>query len=74
MHIVEFLDGFESLHNMEGLVHAEFHFLFGDHAQAGFFWLNEQRAGILAEFGVTQQIFTSPADRRTEDYITGRFG
>jgi phosphate transport system ATP-binding protein len=40
----------------------------------GFFWLNEQGAGILAEFGATQQIFTSPADRRTEDYITGRFG
>jgi phosphate transport system ATP-binding protein len=40
----------------------------------GFFWLNEQRAGILAEFGVTQQVFTSPRDRRTEDYITGRFG
>jgi phosphate transport system ATP-binding protein len=40
----------------------------------GFFWLNEQRAGILAEFGETQQVFTSPRDRRTEDYITGRFG
>jgi phosphate transport system ATP-binding protein len=40
----------------------------------GFFWLNERHAGILAEFGATQQIFTSPADRRTEDYITGRFG
>jgi phosphate transport system ATP-binding protein len=40
----------------------------------GFFWLNEERAGILAEFGPTQQVFTSPRDRRTEDYITGRFG
>ena len=40
----------------------------------GFFWLNEQRSGILAEFGETQQMFTSPRDRRTEDYITGRFG
>ena len=40
----------------------------------GFFWLNEQRAGILAEFGDTEQVFTSPRDRRTEDYITGRFG
>ena len=40
----------------------------------GFFWLNEQKAGILAEFGATEQIFTSPRDRRTEDYITGRFG
>ncbi|MGA2974557.1 MAG: phosphate ABC transporter ATP-binding protein PstB [Spirochaetia bacterium] len=40
----------------------------------GFFWLNEQRAGVLAEFGATDQIFTSPGDRRTEDYITGRYG
>jgi phosphate transport system ATP-binding protein len=40
----------------------------------GFFWLDEQRAGILAEFGGTHQVFTSPRDRRTEDYITGRFG
>ena len=40
----------------------------------GFFWLNEQKAGILAEFGQTEQVFTSPRDRRTEDYITGRFG
>jgi phosphate transport system ATP-binding protein len=42
--------------------------------RTGFFWLNEEKAGILAEFGVTDQIFTSPRDRRTEDYITGRFG
>jgi len=42
--------------------------------RTGFFWLNEARAGILAEFGATEQIFTSPRDRRTEDYITGRFG
>jgi phosphate transport system ATP-binding protein len=40
----------------------------------GFFWLSEERAGILAEFGPTEQVFTSPRDRRTEDYITGRFG
>jgi phosphate transport system ATP-binding protein len=40
----------------------------------GFFWLNEQKAGILAEFGATEQVFTSPRDRRTEDYITGKFG
>jgi len=40
----------------------------------GFFWLNEHRAGILAEFGGTETIFTSPRDKRTEDYITGRFG
>ncbi len=30
--------------------------------------------GELVEFGTTDQIFTRPRDRRTEDYITGRFG
>ena len=32
------------------------------------------RAGQLIEFGPTTQIFTRPADKRTEDYVTGRFG
>jgi len=35
----------------------------------GFFLLGE-----LVEFDKTQKIFTTPADKRTEDYITGRFG
>ena len=30
--------------------------------------------GSLVEFDKTQKIFTTPADKRTEDYITGRFG
>ena len=30
--------------------------------------------GELIEFGRTQDIFTAPADKRTEDYITGRYG
>jgi phosphate transport system ATP-binding protein len=30
--------------------------------------------GHLVEMGDTDQIFTSPRERRTEDYITGRFG
>src|ERR1700687_2361396 len=30
--------------------------------------------GELSEFGETDKIFTSPSDRRTQDYITGRFG
>jgi phosphate transport system ATP-binding protein len=32
------------------------------------------RTGLLVEFDQTDTIFTSPADKRTEDYITGRFG
>ncbi len=34
-----------------------------------FFYLGE-----LIEFGATKQIFTNPAAKRTEDYVTGRFG
>jgi len=30
--------------------------------------------GELVEFGVTKELFTNPRDRRTEEYITGRFG
>ena len=30
--------------------------------------------GDLVEFGKTEQIFSMPTDKRTEDYITGRFG
>jgi phosphate transport system ATP-binding protein len=40
----------------------------------GFFWVNADWAGILVESGQTGQIFTNPHDKRTEDYITGRFG
>lgn len=30
--------------------------------------------GTLIEFGDTKQVFTNPAEKQTEDYITGRFG
>ena len=30
--------------------------------------------GHIVEFGATKRIFTNPAERKTEDYITGRFG
>jgi len=30
--------------------------------------------GVLLEFGETDQIFTRPREKRTEDYVTGRFG
>jgi phosphate transport system ATP-binding protein len=32
------------------------------------------RTGVMVEIGPTEQIFTSPTDQRTDDYITGRFG
>jgi len=34
----------------------------------------DDRAGSMVEFGETNEIFTNPKDKRTEDYITGRFG
>jgi phosphate transport system ATP-binding protein len=33
-----------------------------------------KRSGILVEYDRTDKIFTTPADKRTEDYVTGRFG
>jgi phosphate transport system ATP-binding protein len=37
--------------------------------QTAFFLMGE-----LVEYGDTQQLFSQPSDKRTEDYITGRFG
>ena len=34
----------------------------------------DTRTGVLVEFADTQQIFSNPADERTENYVTGRFG
>ena len=34
----------------------------------------KRRHGVLVEYDATARIFTQPADRRTEDYVTGRFG
>jgi phosphate transport system ATP-binding protein len=39
-----------------------------------FFTMDEDRAGYLMEYGETEQIFTNPTEKVTEDYITGRFG
>jgi phosphate transport system ATP-binding protein len=33
-----------------------------------------ERAGLLIEYDTTPTIFTQPSDKRTEDYVTGRFG
>jgi phosphate transport system ATP-binding protein len=33
-----------------------------------------QRTGMVVEYDETEVIFTNPKDRRTEDYVTGRFG
>jgi phosphate transport system ATP-binding protein len=41
---------------------------------AAFFMMAPDKAGELVEYGSTSQIFTNPRNKRTEDYITGRFG
>ena len=33
-----------------------------------------KRTGVLVEYDNTDKLFTNPADKRTEDYVTGRFG
>jgi phosphate transport system ATP-binding protein len=33
-----------------------------------------RRTGVLVEYDTTEKIFTNPSDKRTEDYVTGRFG
>ena len=39
-----------------------------------FLMMRPDRAGELVEFSNTDALFTGPKDKRTEDYITGRFG
>jgi phosphate transport system ATP-binding protein len=39
-----------------------------------FLMMRPDRAGELVEFSETDALFTTPKDKRTEDYITGRFG
>jgi phosphate transport system ATP-binding protein len=34
----------------------------------------DTRTGVLVEYDSTDKIFTNPAEKRTEDYVTGRFG
>ena len=39
-----------------------------------FFNMDDHRAGYLVEYSVTNELFTSPQNELTEQYITGRFG
>jgi phosphate transport system ATP-binding protein len=42
--------------------------------RTAFMLVGEGRVGELVEMGPTVELFSNPRDRRTEDYITGRFG
>jgi phosphate transport system ATP-binding protein len=39
-----------------------------------FMMMEEDKAGTLVEYAPTSRLFSNPKDKRTEDYITGRFG
>jgi len=41
---------------------------------AAFIMIDEKKTGKLVEYSPTSEMFIRPRDRRTEDYITGRFG
>lgn len=42
--------------------------------ETSFFLIDDKRRGYLVESGVTNEIFLNPKDKRTEDYISGKFG
>ena len=41
---------------------------------AAFMMIGDDKTGMLVEYDATDKIFANPKDKRTEDYITGRFG
>jgi len=41
---------------------------------AAFMMIDEKKSGFLVEYSPTTDMFSDPKDKRTEDYITGRFG
>jgi len=53
-------------HNMEQAVRVS--------DMAAFLMIGDDRAGMLVEYAPTLEMFSTPRDKRTEDYITGRFG
>jgi phosphate transport system ATP-binding protein len=42
--------------------------------QTAFFLTEDGNPGFVVEFGATEDVFSSPTDPRTEDYVNGRFG
>lgn len=42
--------------------------------KTAFFLIDQERCGYLVEYGVTEEVFLNPRDKRTEDYISGKFG
>ncbi len=42
--------------------------------KTAFFLIDQSRCGFLVEYGNTEEVFLNPRDKRTEDYISGKFG
>jgi len=42
--------------------------------ETGFFMVDENKTGYLVELDKTEKIFVNPDNKKTEDYISGRFG
>jgi phosphate transport system ATP-binding protein len=42
--------------------------------RSAFFWMDEDRAGYLVEYGATEALFQRPENELTERYISGRMG
>jgi len=55
-------------HNMQQAARAS------DHTAMMMLTDRETHSGTVIEYDLTQKIFTNPKDKRTEDYVTGRFG
>lgn len=55
-------------HNMQQAARAS------DHTAMMMLSKDGERSGTVIEFDQTKRIFTNPKDKRTEDYVTGRFG
>ena len=53
-------------HNMEQAVRVS--------DMAAFMMIDDDKVGRLVEYAQTTEMFTLPKDKRTEDYITGRYG
>ncbi len=53
-------------HNMEQALRAS--------DMTAFMMMEPDKAGVLVEYAPTAKLFSNPEDKRTEDYITGRFG
>ena len=73
MRIEELMDGLSEkytilivTHNMEQAVRVS--------DMAAFMMIDENKIGRLVEYAPTTEMFANPKDKRTEDYITGRYG